>query len=113
MWNLKRQYVSFAYNSQPTVFLSDCWTVLLSQEFSSLVAMERKLFTENGYIILLCENICIMFQSHVFYGLVFNTVLSVIFVKNSSRVTHGTTDVTGWNYFDHQKMLMVFSSALP
>jgi len=35
----------------------------------------------------------IVFQSLVFYGLVFNTVLSVIFVKNSSRVTHGTNDV--------------------
>ena len=55
--------------------------------------MERKLLTENGYIILLTDNICIVFQSHVFYGLMFKTVLSVIFVKNSSRVTQGTNDV--------------------
>jgi hypothetical protein len=56
--------------------------------------VERKLLTENGYIILLNDNICILFQSHVSYGLVFNTVLSAIFVKNSGRVKHGTTDVT-------------------
>jgi len=95
MWNLKEQYVRFTYSSQPTtVFLSCCEILLFSQEFSSLVAVERKLLTENGYIILLSDNICILFQSHVFYGLVFNTVSSVIFVKNSGRVTHGTTYVT-------------------
>jgi hypothetical protein len=98
MWNLKWQYVRFTYNSQSTTVFLSCYEILLfSQEFSSLVTVERKLWTENGYIILLTDNICIciyiVFQSHVFYGLVFNTVWSVIFVKNSSRVTHGTNDV--------------------
>ena len=38
------------------------------------------------------------------YGLAFNTVISVIFVKNSGRVTHETIVVTDWHYFDHHKM---------
>jgi hypothetical protein len=53
--------------------------MLDSHKFSSVVTMERKLFSEKGYIILISDNICILFQSHLFYGLVFTTVFSVIF----------------------------------
>ena len=66
--------------------------LLHCQEFSSSVIVERNLFTENGDLILLSDNMCILFQSHLFYRLMFHTAVSVIFVNSFSRVTHGTTN---------------------